>query len=68
MEVLFKSRSANKTEKPNQCKVLTYIILSYNYLVNLETFILALIEIGKKNYSWMNKQKAFNSLVKRYLV
>ena len=33
----------------------------------MSSFILALIEMAKKNYNWLDKSKAFRKLVNRYL-
>ncbi len=37
-------------------------------VVNLGTFLMIIIEIAKKHYGWLSKEKAFKNLMERYLM
>ncbi len=45
-----------------------HIRVRSDHVVNMGTFLKVLIEISKKNYHWLSKEKAFKSLVERYLM
>ena len=36
--------------------------------MNLAAFLVVLVDMARKHYSWMSKEKAFTSLVQRYLM